>query len=122
VKRVALAGVGIALIGIAAHERSTVNVSKSGAPVFETQSQESGNQNCCNCDPTASDQACFAQCNAMLPRCRPAAQRPASPPPKQTMTYYCCYYGAYRLRYRIQVPVPLGAHCGNWGPLWAGCQ
>jgi hypothetical protein len=36
-------------------------------------------QDCCDCDPTASDAQCFAQCNAMLPRCRPPAPRGAEP-------------------------------------------
>jgi len=41
--------------------------------------------NCCDCAPSASDQECFAECNAMLPRCRPAAPRPhATTPSRQS--------------------------------------
>jgi hypothetical protein len=110
-KLAALIGLAIALICVAAHEQSTVSAANLG---FSTTASD-----CCDCDPTASDQACFAQCNAMLPRCRAAAPRPAAPPPKQVMTFYCC--NALSQRYRIRVAVPLGAHCGQWGPYWFGC-
>lgn len=62
-------------------------------------------QDCCDCDPTASDAQCFAQCNAMLPRCRPPAPRAPSPPSapapatalcKSALTGFCC---AGNLRY-----------------------
>jgi hypothetical protein len=107
-----------ALIGLVI----TLSVGNLFVSTIACGSEERVAQNCCDCDPTASDQACFAQCNAMLPRCRAAAPRPAAPPPQQTMTFYCCNNVAYRERYRIRVAVPLGAHCGQWGPYWFGCQ
>lgn len=62
-------------------------------------------ENCCDCPPTASDQQCFAQCNAIIPRCRPAAARPSRPPAPvhsrtsrctSALTGFCC---AGNLRY-----------------------
>jgi len=40
-------------------------------------------QNCCPCPPTASDQQCFAECNAMLPRCTASAPQPRAQPRPQ---------------------------------------
>jgi hypothetical protein len=48
---------------------------------------------CCDCAPTASDQQCFMQCNAVLPRCRPAAPRktvqPGNGQSNVEMVYRC---------------------------------
>ncbi|MGH7905570.1 MAG: hypothetical protein ACREP6_02990, partial [Candidatus Binataceae bacterium] len=37
-------------------------------------------QNCCDCPPTATDQQCFLQCNAILARCTAPARRAAANP------------------------------------------
>jgi hypothetical protein len=47
--------------------------------LFDTLRSRASAQDCCDCAPTASDQQCFMQCNAMIPRCRPAAPRQALP-------------------------------------------
>ena len=58
--------------------------------------------NCCDCPPTATDQQCFLQCNALIPRCRAPAPRAVPQPtynqrPSQTcstaLTGFCCGHG-----------------------------
>lgn len=79
--------------------------------------------NCCNCAPTDSDQQCFLECNAMLPRCRPAAPRSArpssnasNPNPNGPITGFCCYGNVRKF---MSPMLPLGAQCRmsvyNWG-------
>jgi len=77
--------------------------------------------NCCNCAPTDSDQQCFQECNAIFPRCRPAAPRPALPSsnvtnPNGPITGFCCYGNVRKF---MSPMLPLGAQCRmsvyNWG-------
>ena len=54
---------------------------------------------CCDCAPSASDAQCFAQCNALIPRCRPPAPRQAAPQRRgpqdcdTALTGFCCGNG-----------------------------
>jgi hypothetical protein len=65
-------------------------------------------QACCNCDPRASDMQCFAECNAMLPRCRPPAPRAPTQAARGPMVGVCCY-GMERAG--LSRRAPLGTLC-----------
>lgn len=67
--------------------------------------------NCCDCPPAATDQQCFAQCNALLPRCQAAAPPPSAqraPSGCEVATHFCCA-GSFRSPQRYAVC--LGAPC-----------
>ena len=73
-------------------------------------------QDCCNCAPTDSDMQCFAECNAMLPRCRPPAPRAANPRTagvacRSALTSYCCAGSPHIYYSRLATPLCPGAAC-----------
>jgi hypothetical protein len=65
-------------------------------------------QDCCNCPPTASDQQCFIQCNAMLPRCTPPAPRAPVQSNRGPLENTCCYYNQRAAMSRL---APHGSPC-----------
>jgi hypothetical protein len=65
-------------------------------------------QNCCPCPPTASDQQCFMQCNAMLPRCTPPAARAPQQRNSGPLENTCCYYNQRAAMNRV---APHGSPC-----------
>jgi hypothetical protein len=56
-------------------------------------SEQLAQNNCCNCNPRDTDMQCFMECNADLPRCRPAAPRSAPVPQGPIWSPYCCAGG-----------------------------
>lgn len=73
-------------------------------------------QDCCNCAPTDSDMQCFAECNAMLPRCRPPAPRAASPRAagigcRSAPTSFCCAGSPHIYYSHLATPLCPGAPC-----------
>jgi hypothetical protein len=63
---------------------------------------------CCPCPPTATDQQCFMQCNAMLPRCTPPAPRAPVQRNSGPLENTCCYSNQ---RVAMSRSAPHGSPC-----------
>ena len=76
----------------------------TASPYYHANAYERIATSCCPCPPGASDQQCFLQCNALLPRCQAPTARYVVPPslaPRTTtvqacttaLTGFCCAQG-----------------------------